>query len=66
MIGRRLWVADKVNPVNTAKDKAIAKGMITTKVAHRVQEMEKHVLFILCALGSAATPYVSTLVQPQL
>lgn len=53
----RLRVADKVNPVNMARDKAIPKGAVTTKLAHRVQGME--VLFIFCALGSAAIPHVS-------
>lgn len=66
VIGRRLWAADKVNPVNMARDKATAKGMITTKVAHRVQGMEEHALFIFCALGSAAIPHVSKLIPPQL
>lgn len=55
----RLRVADKVNPVNMARDKTIPKGTITAKLAHRVQGMEVHVLFIFCALGSAAIPHVS-------
>jgi len=55
----RLSVADKVNPVNMARDKAIPKGKITTKLAHGVQGMEVHVVFIFCALGSAAIPHVS-------
>lgn len=55
----RLRAADKVNLVNMARDKAIPKGTITTKLAHRVQGMEVHVLFIFCALGSAAIPHVS-------
>lgn len=55
----RLRVADKVNPVNMARGKAILKGTITTKLAHRVPGMEVHVLFIFCALGSAAIPHVS-------
>lgn len=66
VIGSRLWAADKVNPVNMARDKATAKGMTTTKVAHRVQGMEEHALFIFCALGSAAIPHVSKLIPPQL
>lgn len=53
----RLRVADEVNPVNMARDKAIPKVTVTTKLAHRVQGME--VLFIFCALGSAAIPHVS-------
>lgn len=46
----RLQVADKVNSVNMARDKAILKGTITTKLAHGVQGMEVHVLFVFCAL----------------
>lgn len=42
-----------------ARDKAIPKGTITTKLVHTVQGMEVDVLFILCALGSAAIPHVS-------
>lgn len=58
-LAARLRVADKANPVNMARDKAIPWGTITTKLARRVQGMEVYALFIFCALGSAAIPHVS-------